>query len=481
MIPLQEPALLQSQCIIDGRRIGTPQLQVINPSTGAPVAQVPDLGGFETQQAVEAASAALPGWKDLTAKQRAQLLRRWFDLILANREDLAIILTSEQGKPRAEALAEIDYAASYVEFYAEEAKRVQGEILPPPEANARTLVLRQPVGVVAAITPWNFPAAMVTRKVAPALAAGCTVVLKPAPQTPLTALALAGLALRAGLPPGVLNVVTGNAVAIGSVLTTHPAVRLLTFTGSTAVGKLLMQQCSSTVKKVLLELGGNAPFIVFEDADIDAAVDGAIASKFRNSGQTCVCANRFYVHADVHDEFVDKLAVKARELRAGDGFEPHTTQGPLIDANAIAKVERHVRDAVCRGATVVTGGNRINRSLLFEPTVLTGMTADMLIAREETFGPVAAVFPFTREDEAIAAANESTAGLAAYIFTKSLDRSFRVMERLEVGMVGVNTGRMSTELAPFGGVKQSGNSREGSHHGILEFTELKYCSIGNLS
>ncbi|CDX32193.1 succinate-semialdehyde dehydrogenase I, NADP-dependent [Mesorhizobium plurifarium] len=481
MRQLDDPTLLRQQAFINGAFTGDPALAVVNPSTGEHIASVPDLGAAEAEVAVDAAAAAFHPWAALAAKQRSAMLRRWFDLIVANRNDLATILTSEQGKPFAEALGEIDYAAAYVEFYAEEAKRVAGEILPSHRGDARIAVLRQPIGVVAAITPWNFPAAMITRKIAPALAAGCTVVVKPAPETPLTALALAELARRAGFPAGTVNVVTGDAVAIGRVLTSHPKVRLVGFTGSTPVGKLLMAQASTTVKKVALELGGNAPFIVFDDADIDAAVEGAIASKYRNAGQTCVCTNRFYVQKGIHDAFVRELALRVRALPVGDGFSEGVLQGPLITEKAVAKVESHISDAIGKGASLVVGGARhaLGRTF-FEPTLLTGATHAMTLARDETFGPVAAVFAFETEDEVVAAANGTESGLAAYFYTRDVGRMFRVLERLEYGMVGVNTGLISTELAPFGGVKESGNSREGSHHGILEFTELKYACIGGL-
>ncbi|SMQ85493.1 succinate semialdehyde dehydrogenase [Devosia lucknowensis] len=442
---------------------------------------MPNGGASLATEAVEAAAHAFAGWSRRTVKDRAAILRKWFDLIIPNRQDLARILTSEQGKPIAEALGEIDYAAAYIEFYAEEAKRVAGELLPSHRADARIMVLRQPIGVVAAITPWNFPAAMITRKVAPALAAGCTVVVKPAPETPLTALALAELARRAGFPPGTINVITGDAIAIGGVLTSHPKVRMVGFTGSTEVGKILMRQASSTVKKVALELGGNAPFIVFDDADIDAAVEGAIASKFRNMGQTCVCTNRIYAQSGIHDAFVEKLAGRVAELRVGDGFEDGIQQGPLINQEAVAKVEAHIADALDRGARIVVGGRRHAKGrTFFEPTVIVGATAEMAVAREETFGPLAPVFRFNSDDDVIAAANDTETGLAAYFFSTNVARIFKVMEQLEYGMVGINTGVMSTELAPFGGIKESGNSGEGSSHGILEFTELKYACVGGL-
>jgi succinate-semialdehyde dehydrogenase/glutarate-semialdehyde dehydrogenase len=478
MLPLQDLSLLRSHCYVNGKSTGTPSIEVLNPSTGALVGKVPNLGVADAGLAVAAAKAAFRRWAGLTGSARAAHLKAWHRLIRANRHDLATILTAEQGKPFAEAMAEIDYAAEYVEFYAEEATRLSGEVIAAGRTS-RSLVLRQPSGVVAAITPWNFPAAMITRKAAPALAAGCTVVLKPAPQTPFTALALVELADRAGLPAGVMNVVTGDAVSIGSVLTTHPDVRVLTFTGSTDVGKLLMRQCSSTAKKVLLELGGNAPFIVFEDADLDEAVAGAMASKFRNSGQTCVCANRFYVQDSIYNDFVDRLASKVAKLAPGDGFDPAATQGPLIDEAAVLKMERHVEDALASGGRLVTGGRRVKPgSRFFTPTVVAEVSGGALVTREETFGPLAAVLRFKTERQVVDAANESPFGLAAYVYTNDLARAFRMMEALETGMVGINTGRLSNVRAPFGGIKESGNSREGSAHGLLEFTDLKYCSVG---
>ena len=481
MRTLSDPSLLRSQAYIDGKFTGTSEVPVTNPATGDTLALVPNFGAAEATAAVDAAARAFRPWADRTAKDRSALLRKWFDLILDNRQDLATILTSEQGKPYAEALGEIDYAASYIEFYAEEAKRVAGELLPSHRADARIMVLRQPVGVVAAITPWNFPAAMITRKIAPALAAGCTVVVKPALETPLTALALAELAHRAGFPAGAINVVTGDSRAIGGVLTSHPKVRLVGFTGSTEVGKILMRQASTTVKKVALELGGNAPFIVFDDADLDAAVEGAMLSKYRNMGQTCVCTNRIYVQSSVHDSFVEKLAARIAALKVGDGFGDGVNQGPLITADAVEKVESHIADALAKGANLVVGGSRhaLGRTF-FQPTLLTGATSEMILSKEETFGPLAAVFPFEHEKEVIAAANDTETGLAAYFYATNVARIFRVMAGLEYGMVGINTGLISTELAPFGGVKESGNSREGSSHGILEFTELKYACLGGL-
>ena len=482
MHTLTDPTLLRTQSLINGEFIGEGSVAVTNPATGEILAHVPNFGADEATRAVDMAASAFHPWAARTAKDRGAILRKWFDLIVANRRDLATILTSEQGKPFAEALGEIDYAASYVEFYAEEAKRIAGEMLPSHRSDARIMVLRQPIGVVAAITPWNFPAAMITRKVGPALAVGCTVVLKPAPETPLTALALAELAQRAGFPAGTINVITGDAIAIGGVLTSHPKVRLVGFTGSTEVGKILMRQSAGTVKKVALELGGNAPFIVFDDADIDAAVEGAILAKFRNMGQTCVCTNRIYVQDKVHDIFVAKLIERVRALKVGDGFAEGVMQGPLITEEAVAQVESQSAEAIGKGARIEVGGTRhALGQTFFEPTVLTGATGEMTLAGEETFGPLAPVFRFTDEDEVVAAANDTETGLAAYFYSRDVARLFRVMERLEYGMVGINTGLISTELAPFGGVKESGNSREGSHHGILEFTELKYACIGGLA
>ncbi|MBW7967424.1 NAD-dependent succinate-semialdehyde dehydrogenase [Bradyrhizobium sp. BR 10261] len=475
---LADRSLLRLQAYINGQFVGVANTTVKNPANGQVIAAVSGVGAQETTTAVEAAAAAFGPWAARTCKERSAILRRWFDLVVAAREDLAIILTSEQGKPLAEARGEIDYAAAYIEFYAEEAKRVAGELLSSHRADARILVQRRPIGVVAAITPWNFPAAMITRKIAPALAAGCTAVVKPAPETPLTALALAELAHRAGFPAGTLNVITGDAKEIGSVLTTHPAVRLVGFTGSTAVGKVLMAQAAATVKRVALELGGNAPFIVFDDADLDGAVEGTLVSKYRNMGQTCVCTNRIYVQDGVHDAYVKKLAAKVATLRVGDGLDDNVEQGPLINERALAKVEAHLDDAVSKGASIVIGGQRHPLGgTFFEPTVLQGATDEMLLSQEETFGPIAPIFRFRGEDEVVAAANSTTSGLAAYLYSRDVSRIFRVLERLDFGIVGINTGLISTELAPFGGVKESGNSREGSHHGILEFTELKYACL----
>jgi succinate-semialdehyde dehydrogenase/glutarate-semialdehyde dehydrogenase len=440
------------------------------------------MGAAETRQAIEAAARALPAWAKRTAKDRGAVLRRFAELMIANTDDLAVIMVREQGKPLAEAKGEIAYAASFLEWFAEEGKRVYGELIPTFRADARLMVMRQPVGVAAAITPWNFPAAMITRKLGPALAAGCTFVCKPAPQTPFSALALAELATRAGLPAGVFNVVTGDAEAIGGELTSNPLVRKLSFTGSTAVGKKLIAQCAGTVKKVSMELGGNAPFIVFDDADLDAAVQGAMASKYRNTGQTCVCANRFYVQSGVYDAFAEKLVKAVSTLRVGAGLSGPTEQGPLIDARALAKVESHVADALARGGRIAAGGKRhALGGNFYEPTVLLDVAPGMKVAREETFGPVAPLFRFDTEEEAVRMANDTESGLAAYFYTRDLARSWRVQEALEYGIVGVNTGIFSTEVAPFGGVKESGLGREGSRHGIEEYTEIKYVCVGGLT
>jgi succinate-semialdehyde dehydrogenase/glutarate-semialdehyde dehydrogenase len=480
-LPLTDTGLLVARCYVGGQWVGEPADAVENPANGEVLGRVPRFGAEEAAKAVEAAEAAFRPWAKKTAKERASLMRRWFDLILAAKDDLALLMTSEQGKPLAEARGEVDYAAAFVEYYAEEAKRVYGETIPSHRADARIVVTRQPVGVVAAITPWNFPAGMITRKVAPALAAGCTVVLKPAPETPLTALALAVLAKRAGIPAGVLNVITGDAPAIGGVLTSHPAVRFVGFTGSTEVGKLLMRQAASTVKKVGLELGGNAPFIIFEDADLDAAVEGAMVSKFRNMGQTCICANRIYAQAGIYDAFVTRLAERVKGLNVGNGVEAGVTQGPLITPSAVEKIELHIADALSQGARVLVGGRRhsLGRTF-FEPTVLADVTTGMLVTREETFGPLAPVYRFTDENDVVAKANATPYGLAAYFYARDLGRVFRVAEALEYGMVGVNTGLISTEFAPFGGVKESGIGREGSRHGIEEYTELKYTLLAGM-
>ena len=479
---LADPTLLRDRCLIGGAWTGVPRLSVRDPASGIAIGAVPDLGAVEAQAAVEAARSAFPAWSGLTAETRAAVLRRWQQAISTHKADLAQILTREQGKPLAEALGEVEYAASFVGFYAEEGRRLYGETIPAPRADARILVLRQPVGVAAAITPWNFPAAMVTRKVAPAMAVGCAVVLKPAPETPLTALALAALAERAGVPPGVFNVVTGDAGAIGRVLTEHPAVRTVSFTGSTEVGKLLMRQAASTVKKLALELGGNAPFIVFDDADLEAAADGCLESKFRNAGQTCVCANRIYVHEPVYAPFLARLLARTAALKVGRGLEPGVQIGPLISEAAVAKVERHIADAVAKGAQVRLGGGRhALGGRFFSPTVLSDMTADMAISREETFGPVAAVYRVRDEADALAQANATPYGLAAYVYARDLGRVVRMAEGLETGMVGVNAAKLGADVAPFGGVKQSGLGREGSRHGLEEFTELKYVLLGGLA
>lgn len=443
-----------------------------------------DLGAAETERAIDAANAALPGWSQLTAKARANLMRKWFDLLIAHQDDLALLMTAEQGKPVPEARGEVVYAASFIEWFAEQAKRVAGDTLASPLADKRMLVLKQPIGVCAAITPWNFPMAMITRKVAPAIAAGCTIVIKPAHQTPLSALALAELAMRAGIPPGVLNVVTSggdNTPVVGEALCASPIVRKLSFTGSTPVGRILMRQCAPTIKKLSLELGGNAPFIVFEDADIDAAVEGALISKYRNGGQTCVCTNRFYAHEKIYDAFVAKLAAGAARIKVGNGFESGSQQGPMIDDKAIAKVEQHVADALAGGAQVVTGGHRhALGGRFYEPTVLSNVTGDMLLARDETFGPVAPVFRFSEEKEVIALANNTEFGLASYFYSRDIGRVWRVAEALEYGIVGINTGLISNEVAPFGGIKQSGLGREGSTYGIDDYLELKYLCMGGI-
>ncbi|MGO9513067.1 MAG: NADP-dependent succinate-semialdehyde dehydrogenase [Steroidobacteraceae bacterium] len=482
---LKDPLLLREQCFIDGGWMAADAggtLAVRNPATAETLGVIPNMGAGEARRAIEAAARALPAWAVRTAKERAAILRRWFDLMLEHQDDLAVLMTAEQGKPLAESKGEISYAASFIEWFAEEGKRLYGDVIPGHQADKRILVLRQPVGVVAAITPWNFPSAMITRKAGPALAAGCTMVLKPATQTPYSALALAELGARAGIPQGVFNVITGSAAAIGGEMTANPTVRKVTFTGSTEVGKKLMAQCAGTLKKLSLELGGNAPFIVFDDADLDAAVQGAIASKYRNTGQTCVCANRLLVQEGVYEEFAKKLAAAVGRLRVGDGLKGATDQGPLIDAKAVAKVEEHVEDAVAKGARVVLGGKRhALGGTFFEPTILADVTPRMLVAREETFGPVAPLFKFKSEADAIAMANDTEFGLAAYFYTRDLARSWRVSEAIQYGIVGLNTGIISTEVAPFGGVKESGIGREGSKYGILDYTELKYVCVGGVS
>ncbi len=482
---LDDPLLFRERCFIDGNWTDADSgatVAVHNPATAATLGSIPKMGAEETRRAIDAAARALPLWRAKTAKERAVLMRRWFDLLIQHQDDLATLMTAEQGKPLAESKGEIAYAASFIEWFAEEGKRVYGDVIPGHQADKRILVLRQPVGVVAAITPWNFPAAMITRKAGPALAAGCTMVLKPATQTPYSAFALAVLAERAGIPRGVFNVLTGSAAAIGGEMTSNPRVRKVTFTGSTEVGKKLIEQCAGTVKKLSMELGGNAPFIVFDDADLDAAVQGAIASKYRNTGQTCVCANRLLVQEGVYETFAGKLIAAVSKLKVGNGLEGPTDQGPLIDANAVAKVEEHIADAVAKGARVALGGKRhALGGTFFEPTILTEVTPAMLVAREETFGPVAPMFRFKTEAEAIAMANDTQFGLAAYLFTRDLARSWRVSEAIEYGIVGLNTGLISTEVAPFGGVKESGSGREGSKYGILDYTELKYICVGGIS
>ena len=480
---LNDPTLLKSDGLIDGQWVsGSSRFAVHDPATGHHLADVANLDAEHAQAAIAAADKAWPAWRAKPAKERAGILMKWFALLHQHADDLARIMTAEQGKPLAEAKGEVTYGASFVEWFAEEAKRVYGETIPTTDPTKRYLVLKQPIGVCAAITPWNFPIAMITRKVAPALAAGCPVVIKPAEQTPLSALACAELALRAGMPPGVLNVLSADAqrsIAIGHVLCESDVVRHLSFTGSTEVGRILAAQCAPTIKKISLELGGNAPFIVFDDADIDSAVEGAMVSKYRNAGQTCVCANRLYVQEGVYDAFVSKLAAKAGSIKVGNGFETGVNQGPMIDAQAMAKVQAHVADAVAQGARVVTGGQPIG-DRFYTPTVLADVTSQMLCAREETFGPVAPVFRFKTEAEAIALANATEFGLASYFYSRDIGRIFRVAEALEYGMVGINTGLISTAEVPFGGVKQSGLGREGSRHGIEDYVEMKYLALGDL-
>jgi succinate-semialdehyde dehydrogenase / glutarate-semialdehyde dehydrogenase len=484
MLKLQDPTLLRQQALVAGEWINADDgatVAVTNPATGAQLGTVPMCGAAETARAIAAADVAQRAWAQVTAKERAAVLRKLNDLMLANADDLALILTSEQGKPLAEAKGEIVYSASFIEWFAEEARRVYGDTIPAPTGDRRILAIKQPVGTTAAITPWNFPTAMLTRKAGPALAAGCSMVVKPATQTPFSALAFAELAMRAGVPKGLLSVLTGAAAKIGGEMTRNPLVRKLTFTGSTEVGRTLMRQSADTIKKLSLELGGNAPFIVFDDADLDAAVEGAMASKYRNTGQTCVCANRLYVQRSVLQAFTDKLVAKVKALKVGPGTEPGVTQGPLIDAKAVAKIEEHVADARAKGAEVLTGGKRhALGGLFFEPTVVGGATAEMLVAREETFGPLAPIFAFDTEAEVIALANDTEFGLAAYFYSRDIGRVMRVAERLEAGMVGANTGLISTAEAPFGGVKQSGLGREGSKYGLEEFLEVKYICLAGL-
>jgi succinate-semialdehyde dehydrogenase/glutarate-semialdehyde dehydrogenase len=481
---LKEKAFFREQCYIDGAWLDADDkstITVVNPADGSVVGSVPRMGAAETRRAIEAANAAWPAWRAKTAKERAALLRKWFELMMQHQEDLAVLMTTEQGKPLSESRGEIAYGAAFIEWFAEEGKRIYGDTIPAQFADRRIVVIKQPVGVCAAITPWNFPNAMITRKAGPALAAGCTMVIKPASQTPFSALALCELAERAGIPKGVLNVVTGSSGPIGKELTGSTLVRKFTFTGSTEVGKVLMAQCASTVKKVSLELGGNAPFVVFDDADLDAAVEGAIASKYRNAGQTCVCANRFFVQDAVYDAFAAKLAEKVGQMKVGNGLEPGVVQGPLIDAKAVEKVEEHITDALNKGARVVMGGKRhALGGTYFEPTVLTNVTPAMAVSREETFGPVAPLFRFKTEQELAELANATEYGLAAYFYSRDIGRIWRTAEALEFGIVGINVGIISTEVAPFGGMKESGTGREGSKYGIEEFLEVKYLCMGGL-
>lgn len=482
---LNDPTLLKTQCYIDGQWLNADKdcvIAVTNPATGEHIADVPNMGKDEAARAVAAASAALKSWQAKSAKERSNLLRSWFNLMMTHQDDLAKILTIEQGKPLAEAKGEIAYGASYLEWYAEEAKRIYGDTIPAPSNDKRIVVLKQPIGVCAAITPWNFPNAMITRKIAPALAAGCTFVIRPASQTPLSALAIAALAERAGIPNGVINVITGSSSAIGQVLTEDDRVKKFSFTGSTEVGRKLIAQCAHTVKKVSMELGGNAPFIVFNDADIDAAVEGAMISKFRNAGQTCVCTNRFYVQSGVYEEFVQKLTAAVKQLNIGNGLDQGVTVGPLIDANAIAKVQEHIADAITHGAEIETGGAiDATGELFFQPTVIKNVTQAMKVAKEETFGPLAPVFCFEEEQEVVDWANDTEFGLAAYFYSRDIGRIVRVSENLEYGMVAVNTGILSNEAAPFGGVKQSGLGREGSKYGIEDYLEIKYLLLAGLN
>ena len=484
MFKLDDSSLFRQQCYINGQWSDADsgeQIAVTNPANGAALGTIPRMGAAETRRAIEAANAAYPAWRARTAAERSSILRRWFELILEHREDLAVLMTAEQGKPLAEARGEIGYAASFIEWFAEEGKRVYGDTIPQQQPDKRIVVIKEPIGVCAAITPWNFPSAMITRKAGPALAAGCTMVVKPATQTPYSALALAELAGRAGVPAGVFNVVTGASGAIGGEMTRNPIVRKLTFTGSTEIGKLLMEQCAGTVKKLALELGGNAPFIVFDDADLDAAVEGAIISKYRNTGQTCVCTNRFLVQEGVYDAFAARLVAAVQKLKVGDGLQGETQQGPLINMAAVEKVEAHIADAVARGAKVLSGGTRHPLGgTYFQPTVLTDVTPAMAVAREETFGPLAPLFRFTTEEEAIRMANDTEFGLASYFYSRDIGRVWRVAEAMEYGIVGINTGLISTEAAPFGGMKESGFGREGSKYGLEDFLEIKYLCMGGI-
>jgi succinate-semialdehyde dehydrogenase/glutarate-semialdehyde dehydrogenase len=474
-------AILKTQCYVDGEWVGKPELPVTNPATGAEVAKVPLLGAKEAKEAIAAAARAFPAWSRLLAKDRSKILRRWYDLIVEHADELALLMTTEQGKPVPEAKGEVMYAASFIEFFAEEAKRIYGETIPTFKDGARVVCIKQPIGVVGAITPWNFPAAMITRKIGPALAVGCTAVCKPASETPLTALALAYLGEKAGIPKGVFNVITGRASILGAEMTSNPTVRMLTFTGSTEIGKVLIEQCAKTVKKVGMELGGNAPFLVFDDADLDKAVEGAMASKYRNAGQTCVCANRIYVQEGVYEAFANKLSAAVAKLKVGDGTESGVTTGPLINKAAVEKVEEHIEDAVSKGGKVITGGKRHKLGgNFFEPTIITGVTQKMKVAKEETFGPVAPLFSFKTEEEAIRLANDTEFGLAAYFYSRDIGRVWRVGEGLDYGIVGINEGIISDAAVPFGGVKESGLGREGSHHGVEEFLEIKYMLMGGV-
>jgi succinate-semialdehyde dehydrogenase/glutarate-semialdehyde dehydrogenase len=484
MLNLKDPGLLRQQCYINGEWVnaeGGETIPVTNPATGEVIGSVPKMGAIETRRAIDAANQAWNAWRRKTGKERSSILRRWYELMMAHQEDLAVILTSEQGKPLAESRGEIAYGAGFIEWFAEEAKRVYGDTIPAHQPDKRIVVIKEPIGVCAAITPWNFPCAMIARKAGPALAVGAPMVVKPASQTPFSALAMAELAHRAGIPAGIFNVVTGAATAIGAEMTANPRVRKVTFTGSTEIGKVLMQQSASTVKKVSMELGGNAPFIVFDDADLDAAVEGVMVSKYRNSGQTCVCANRILVQDSVYDAFAMKLAVAVSQLKVGDGMEAGMQQGPLIDENAVKKVEQHIADAVAQGAELLLGGKRHALGhTFFEPTILTGVTAKMQVAKEETFGPLAPLFRFSSEEEAIHLANDTEFGLAAYFYARDIGRIWRVSEALESGMIGINAGLISTEVAPFGGVKQSGLGREGSKYGIEDYLEIKYLCMGGI-
>jgi succinate-semialdehyde dehydrogenase/glutarate-semialdehyde dehydrogenase len=483
-LELKDPNLFREACYINGKWVGADSNQTIdvtNPATGDVLGTVPKMGADETRAAIEAANEAYPAWRAKTAKERASILRKWFDLMMENQEDLARMMTAEQGKPLKESMGEIVYAASFIEWFAEEGKRIYGDTIPQHAPGKRIVVTKEPIGVCAAITPWNFPAAMITRKCGPALAAGCTMVVKPATATPYSALALAELAERAGVPAGVFSVVTGSSGAIGGEMTSNPIVRKLTFTGSTEIGKLLMEQCAGTVKKTSMELGGNAPFIVFNDADLDEAVEGAMASKFRNTGQTCVCANRLLVQDGVYDEFSEKLAAAVEKMRVGDGLKGETEQGPMIDMAAVEKVEEHIQDAVAKGAKVISGGSRHDLGgTFFQPTVLAEVNTDMKVTKDETFGPVAPLYRFETEEQALAMANDTEFGLAAYFYSRDIGRIWRVMEGLEYGIVGVNEGIISTEVAPFGGMKESGTGREGSKYGIEDYLEIKYGLIGGI-